>query len=906
MKTTNYKFLIGILFIFFLNIKITTAQETPHCGTTEITEQLHQQYSGLIQQAKEYEESIQQQIKYNKNSRGAETVYIIPVVFHVLHLNGVENISDARIQNEIAVLNKDYRKLNADTTSILPAFRNIASDIKIEFRLARLDPNGNCTNGIDRIYSHKTNNASNDSKLNQWPRDKYLNVWVINSFPNAQLLGYSNYPSDVQTFLWPYDGVILLDNCIGAPGTIYARTLTHEIGHWINLQHTWGSNNDPEVACGDDGVNDTPQTKGHTNCNKVKDFVCSSQAMAASYNFSSLTNSSGSVDPTTPPNQTNTGGNLAVEFSNFKSVGVSANPTVAGSFGFSGWDAGAPNGTTNYAALTGALNTAKYYEFKVKPTFGQAMTLTGITFKIQRDTAGARTYVVRSSVNNFTSNLAASISPTNTALSIKGTVAPNTNVFFINKDTTAFLAGSKVSLSGPFYTNTTDSITFRIYGFNAENASGTFGIDDVNILGTYGTIENVHNYMEYSGCSYMFTGGQKDRMRAALESNISQRSTLWSAANLIATGTNGTLPECLPLPDFYSNRTNICEGKTITFNKNILRASASNTEWTFVGGTPSTSTANSPTVTYATAGVYPVKLKATNTTGSDSVIKYVTVIDNSTVIPYNAGITDNLQNTSQFNALWQIVDIDNNGKTWKLTNTAGYNSTQSVGMVANGNFSSDVDELITPTYDLNHVTNGMLTFKCAAASKATQAADFNDVLKVYYSKDCGDVWQLGATFQGSTLINNGYVSTNFIPTNSNQWALRTVPIPVTIATSRVRFKFEYTTGNASNNIYIDDININGTVGIDENNLQESSVILYPNPSNQTSTLYYRLSKATPTKIEVLDIMGKKIMEVANSNQSEGDYSFEISKQQLNLKDGIYFVRLSVGSASVNKKLIITN
>ncbi|MBK7855670.1 MAG: hypothetical protein IPJ79_12925 [Bacteroidetes bacterium] len=72
--------------------------------------------------------------------------------------------------------------MNADTASIVPAFQGIAADCEIEFRLARLDPNGNCTNGIDRIKSIKTYDADDASKLNPWPSDEYLNIWTVSNF----------------------------------------------------------------------------------------------------------------------------------------------------------------------------------------------------------------------------------------------------------------------------------------------------------------------------------------------------------------------------------------------------------------------------------------------------------------------------------------------------------------------------------------------------------------------------------------------------------------------------------------------------------------------------------------------------------------------------------------------------
>ena len=85
--------------------------------------------------------------------RGGEDdeLYIIPVVFHVIHDNGEENISDAQIHDAMDILNADFRKLNADTGQIVAGFVDVAADVDVEFHLAKRDPEGNCHSGINRI-----------------------------------------------------------------------------------------------------------------------------------------------------------------------------------------------------------------------------------------------------------------------------------------------------------------------------------------------------------------------------------------------------------------------------------------------------------------------------------------------------------------------------------------------------------------------------------------------------------------------------------------------------------------------------------------------------------------------------------------------------------------------------------
>jgi hypothetical protein len=196
--------------------------------------------------------------------------YIIPVVWHVIHNGGQENISRAIIENEIAELNKDFQKLNTNITNVHPTFSSIAADCEIEFRLARLDPDGNCTEGITRTQSTLTYAMDESAKFlpgaESWNRNGrfYLNIWMGISLENGAG-GYAYYPGTVGM---NQDGLVLRYQQLG-------NTVTHEVGHWLNLAHLWGSTNDPgpgqnpDNCTTDDGVADTPNTLGQTGCSQT-------------------------------------------------------------------------------------------------------------------------------------------------------------------------------------------------------------------------------------------------------------------------------------------------------------------------------------------------------------------------------------------------------------------------------------------------------------------------------------------------------------------------------------------------------------------------------------------------------------------------------------------------------------
>ena len=202
-------------------------------------------------------------------------IYTIPVVIHVMHTGGSSNISDAQIHDAIEIINEDFNKLNSDTSSVIDAFKGIIANVGVEFKLAQLDPNGNCTKGITRTYTNLTNDAGENVKdLIKWDPSKYLNVWVVSNI-GIGAGGYSYYPGEA-----PNNdanaGVVALASQFGSIGqsngtTSANRTLTHEIGHYLSLNHTWGdsNNNNEQINCNDDdGISDTPNTKGtNSGCN---------------------------------------------------------------------------------------------------------------------------------------------------------------------------------------------------------------------------------------------------------------------------------------------------------------------------------------------------------------------------------------------------------------------------------------------------------------------------------------------------------------------------------------------------------------------------------------------------------------------------------------------------------------
>ncbi len=262
------------------------AQEKgPHfCGQHTVQEQLMDEHPEMVESIRTTNEQLETftQSFVEKNSRTGRSTYVIPIVFHIIHMNGPENISDAQVLDCVRIINEDFNARNADLSEVVPSFQNIIGDAEIEFRLAKLDPNGNPTNGIDRVQSPETNVGDDGSKLNGWPRDRYINIWVtnqINGAPGAAAYAYlpagaNNFPSR--------DGIISNHRYVGSIGTSSVsgmHTISHELGHVLNLSHPWGPTNDPGIPSNcnfDDGVSDTPNTVGTFGSCNTSQVSCGS------------------------------------------------------------------------------------------------------------------------------------------------------------------------------------------------------------------------------------------------------------------------------------------------------------------------------------------------------------------------------------------------------------------------------------------------------------------------------------------------------------------------------------------------------------------------------------------------------------------------------------------------------
>ena len=278
MKTRFYLTLLIALFVAMYTMQ---GQETEdkHCSFEQTTKEYFDQNPEELQKAIQQEINIKQFIDQKKNGRlKTAGKYIIPVVFHVFGTdwkNDKGNLTTPEVTNEIIKsslqdVNDNFKGFNDDVD---PFFRNIEGGMDVEFRLAQIDPNGNTTSGI-MYYESRSGFALNGTKDDEivkyaWDNFKYMNVYI-----QVQIKGSSRNKSGTA---W-LPSISMTEK--GTARVVYngryityippASSLTHEFGHYLNLEHTFnggciaGGNNGDKVA-------DTPPTKAGTAANSDDD-----------------------------------------------------------------------------------------------------------------------------------------------------------------------------------------------------------------------------------------------------------------------------------------------------------------------------------------------------------------------------------------------------------------------------------------------------------------------------------------------------------------------------------------------------------------------------------------------------------------------------------------------------------
>ena len=435
---------------------------------------------------------------------------------------------------------------------------------------------------------------------------------------------------------------------------------------------------------------------------------------------------------------------------------------------------------------------------------------------------------------------------------------------------------------------------------NVSDTPNTEGWTSCNLNGaTCGSPkDNVENYMEYSYCSKMFTNGQKTRMLAALNSNTASRNNLWTANNLALTGTTEDQPLCAAA--FLVDQQVVCGGSPVQFTDQSYH-NPTNWNWSFPGGSPATSTEENPVVTYDAPGSYTVELTVGNGNSSVSTTQQAAVVvlsEPGAPLPWSESFEG--MGSTLDPSQWMVENPGNDQYTFGLSEAAGYNSSHSVRMRNHGSTGGATDELLGPTLDLSGQDAVTLTFRYAFARRN---GDNDDRLRFYVSNNCGDSWQLRKQFYGNSNLatvpdQNGV----FTPGNADQWQLGSITnILPNYLVNNFRFKFAFES-DAGNDLWIDDINIMGPVGINEASTMGSGLTVVPNPASDVAFVELDLPRATEARIDLLDMTGRTVSTVRSGAIGAGGHRIELPVR--NLQVGCYFVRLQRDGRTEVARLIV--
>ncbi len=199
-------------------------------------------------------------------------------------------------------------------------------------------------------------------------------------------------------------------------------------------------------------------------------FTVTAQVLNATFGFINVATGTGIRDPGPWPSL------IGMEFRPFTAYGVSAQPVASGRFAFNGWPTGASSGVDDELQFTGTLSGLSYYEFRIVPQPGFSFYLNAISFHVRRSSTGTRHFCVRSSADDFTTNLSAT-----TGTNLQIAVRP-TNYFFWRYDSVSVNGDQKGCAVLPALI-IKDSLTVRFYAWNSESSDGSFSLDNVTVSG---------------------------------------------------------------------------------------------------------------------------------------------------------------------------------------------------------------------------------------------------------------------------------------------------------------------------------------------------------------------------------------------------------------------------------------
>ena len=816
-----------------------------------------------------------------------DDVKIIPVVVHIIHdldQNGVANITDNDVHYALEQLNKNINR-RADNMSTTPdVFAAVSGSANVEFRLAKIDPNGNHTNGIVRVFSELTevpvNEAGNNivKTLSYWNSFSYFNIWVISNFPPQSdgntLLGYAQFP---------WSGSMSTDGvAIKASEFKNGRTLTHEAGHWLGLRHVWG-----DALCGDDGVSDTPVAKEENWGVQISDFPHNLNVCEAD-----------SINPS---------GEMFMNYMDYSPDNVMSlftdgqveimNEHLEGTTDRYGFRRYLWSDTNLYRTGTkdGYVGTHCHKEVDFIEEYGATSPCLGDLNVLRGN---------KNIFNNITSMTwdwgdgTIDVSQDNTpqhAYTAAGNYDVKLSITY--NDEIVVKAFSLEDIDEASASNVEHVVETRIIeGTMAE-------LNDVNAI----NVELVLDLDSFSSGSYWVYNQPTDSVAGAstsiylgvdtflLTTVVPEGQTLDSAllAHYQSAYSYSTLDSTLFNGDVvtYHYAEFIDDAYDAYFIDTLFYRGSYEASY-YLATYTSTCTAELIKTDYINV----VGNSATNTNNS-----YVYSFEDPTDFQDNFIMIDN--------AL--VSDWDFNvsaNPEWVTVDTVASDGNSS--LMLNGKKLTSANPIIfeTEAYDLSDLTQPAIKLDFIGAGINSSPSNY---LTIYYSTDCG-IWKELKEFSPARVASAGYYSTAFDPAEEgitqNDWNSVVLYDQVganDLKSSNVRFRFEYSVFERSNRLYIDNIRIGEATSLLSDVSYKRLISLFPNPADQNVSVTFVNDIKQDLNIKVYNILGSEVAHLFRSELNEGTHYIYLDLN--GLEEGVYLVSfIGDGYVLETKRLIIQN
>lgn len=855
----------------------------------------------------------------NASANGNRVVYTIPIVFHVVYNTVNENVPDSYIYDQLETLNNDFRRRNADTTYPRSLFAHLGEDVEIEFCLAKRDPDNNSVVGITRTATSKVdwNSDTETNRMKQtqfggkdpWDTENYLNVWIVdlavNQSSGGTTAGYA-YLGNSGIHGSSIDGIVL-DYSIGfGPQN---RSLTHEVGHYLGLRHTWGNNQ----SCGsDDGFNDTPDTDGPKfGCN-LNSASCGSTDMIENYmDYADCSNMFTGEQVQY----------MKYVLQNFRSSLLSSDGCNA-----------YPNAgyTTRFTNVcTGSFVAFEDTTFNDPDTWlwsfpgGSPSSSTQQNPVVYYDTPG--TYDVTLQVSNQygldidskTSYLTVGLGGT-TLVMEEDFEAPLSGWTILNPDNS--ITWSSVNVSGNNGNRAMGIGLYNYTGNGQRDAIVTPTIDLSSVTSTNLKLDYAYRQYDQSnndsliiyvstngGATYpnkLFANGGTDLASNGVipsifipaeeqdwcssscldidlsafdgETNVKIKIESYNGYgnniyvdNLLLTGacTANAVNTQAPVAMFSSSTDAGCGTTEVTFTDESLYG-ATSWEWIFAGANPPQSSDTNPTVTYFTPGTYDVVLTVHNANGTDT----RTITDAITISTELQVNVDSIKPACYGSANGDVM-VDVNGGTPNYSYLWSNGSTNAVLTDVEGG-----DHTVTIT-DVN-------------GCEATEQAFVYQVQGV----------QLQYVTTGDVRDSDG------LPNGS-------IDLSIAAGTGVAPYTYQWSTGATSANLSgleggeytvtvtdatgcddVETITIASFVGIDENSIANRLLSVYPNPVSNVLNIELTDADVRNTVLTIYNITGKLMLQQQVDNKL-------ISTDLSSWSSGAYLIHLTDGNSVTTQRIV---